>query len=674
MPGWKRRSSAFLIDFVLLSLLWGIIDQSIIAPGPEVVMSAAKVVVFCLYFALTEGLGGTRASPGKRLLGLAVVLRDGQTASTQVILGRAAILSLILVTDWVRVIWALDGELPLVAYALPEMIVAGLVAYNAWLGFRGHERLMLQDGLTGSQVVLTPVPVVTEETGPTPSAVRREWPSPALCLGLVAVFIAGGLAFTAAMGMRPLDRSHRYSLAFELEKTISSMADVRTRVDVTENLEVIGETRNRYLAISIWLPYRAWNPETLENIEVPYAAIAARAEDFDSMLLKPWTGIGTDYFDLTLSGETWVDLRSSAVQFNLGILYNNGQGVPQDYVEARKWFLKAAEQRHALAQFNLGVLYDFGQGGLQDYAEARKWYLKAAEQGDADAQYNLGVLYNNGQGVSQDYVEARKWYLKAAEQGHALAQYNFGVLYDTGQGGLQDYAEARKWYLKAADQGLASAQNNLGIMYDNGKGVALDDAEAAVWFRKAAEQGDADAQYGLGFAYLRGTGVEQNSAEAAHWWRAAAEQGDADAQYAYGYLYSRGEGVSLNLDNAVIWYQKAATQGYSWAEYALGSHYALALGVEWDPAQAAKWFQLVAREDNYAAAAESFARQAEKGEDDAQFFLGMMYQHGHGVPQDDAKALEWFQKAADQGYVVARIRLDQMNQSGQGVARDIDEP
>ena len=110
-----------------------------------------------------------------------------------------------------------------------------------------------------------------------------------------------------------------------------------------------------------------------------------------------------------------------------------------------------------------------------------------------------------------------------------------------------------------------------------------------------------------------------------------------------------------------MWYQKAAAQGYSWAEYALGSHYMLGLGVAQDRAEAAKWFQLVAGEDDYAAAAESFARQAENGEDDAQFFLGMMYHHGHGVPQDDAKALEWFQKAADQGYVVAHFTLGQMN-------------
>ena len=58
-----------------------------------------------------------------------------------------------------------------------------------------------------------------------------------------------------------------------------------------------------------------------------------------------------------------------------------------------------------------------GDGVPQDYKEAVKWYRLAAEQGYADAQYNLGLMYSNGEGVPQDYKEAVKWYRLAAEQG-----------------------------------------------------------------------------------------------------------------------------------------------------------------------------------------------------------------------------------------------------------------
>ena len=79
-----------------------------------------------------------------------------------------------------------------------------------------------------------------------------------------------------------------------------------------------------------------------------------------------------------------------------------------------KWYHKAAEQGEANAQYNLGVMYDKGQGVPQDYREAVKWYHKAAEQGDASAQSTLGGMYYFGQGVPQDFVQAHMWFNLAA--------------------------------------------------------------------------------------------------------------------------------------------------------------------------------------------------------------------------------------------------------------------
>ncbi|MEZ9417619.1 tetratricopeptide repeat protein, partial [Vibrio sp. 10N.286.49.E1] len=62
------------------------------------------------------------------------------------------------------------------------------------------------------------------------------------------------------------------------------------------------------------------------------------------------------------------------------------------------------------AQYNLGLSYERGVGVIQDYKEAVSWYRKAAEQGHALAQNNLGVMYEEGRGVSQDYKEAVSWY------------------------------------------------------------------------------------------------------------------------------------------------------------------------------------------------------------------------------------------------------------------------
>ncbi len=96
--------------------------------------------------------------------------------------------------------------------------------------------------------------------------------------------------------------------------------------------------------------------------------------------------------------------------------YNRG-----DYDTALKEWRPLAEQGFALSQFNLGVMYHQGHGVPQDYAEAMKWYRLAAEQGDADAQYNLGGMYAKGQGVAQNYIQAYMWETLAAAQGNENA-------------------------------------------------------------------------------------------------------------------------------------------------------------------------------------------------------------------------------------------------------------
>ena len=77
--------------------------------------------------------------------------------------------------------------------------------------------------------------------------------------------------------------------------------------------------------------------------------------------------------------ELW---QAEEAQFNVGLLYENGQGVPQDYVQARQWYAKAAAQGYAGAQINLGRLYEFGHGVTQDYVLAHKWYILGAANGD----------------------------------------------------------------------------------------------------------------------------------------------------------------------------------------------------------------------------------------------------------------------------------------------------
>ena len=124
-----------------------------------------------------------------------------------------------------------------------------------------------------------------------------------------------------------------------------------------------------------------------------------------------------------------------------------------DFATALREWTPLAVQGHADAQFNLGVMYYNGKGVPQDYKTAVKWYTLAAEQGDADAQFNLGLMYYNGLGVPQDYKTALNWYTLAAEQGVADAQYNLGWMYYKGQGVPQDYVYAHMWRNVVASNG-----------------------------------------------------------------------------------------------------------------------------------------------------------------------------------------------------------------------------
>jgi hypothetical protein len=125
---------------------------------------------------------------------------------------------------------------------------------------------------------------------------------------------------------------------------------------------------------------------------------------------------------------------------------------PDDAETARR-YRKAAERGDVLAQANLGVMYEEGLGVAQDYTEAVRWYQRAAERGYSPVQYNLGLMYSNGKGVAQDDAEAARWYRKAAERGHPVAQAKIGVMHFEGKGVTQDYTEAHMWLNLASWRG-----------------------------------------------------------------------------------------------------------------------------------------------------------------------------------------------------------------------------
>lgn len=208
----------------------------------------------------------------------------------------------------------------------------------------------------------------------------------------------------------------------------------------------------------------------------------------------------------------------AGAQFNLGLMYRKGDGVPKDATKAVEWYEKAATQNQADAQCDLGLMYSVGHGVPEDAVKAAEWYQKAAAQGNAEAQNSLSDIYLFGKGVPKDVIKSIEWRHKAAEQGNAFAQLFLGIAYYYGDQGVQkDLTKALEWYQKAAEHGNASAQVELAKIYRKGEGVPKDAAKAVEWYKKAAAQGHAEAQRDLGLMYFKGEGIPRNLELAYAW-------------------------------------------------------------------------------------------------------------------------------------------------------------
>ena len=148
-----------------------------------------------------------------------------------------------------------------------------------------------------------------------------------------------------------------------------------------------------------------------------------------------------------------------------------------DYKTALSHFKPLAEQGNASAQFGLGVMYDNGQGVPQDYKKAVYWWIKSAEQGHATAQFNLGNMYDNGRGVPQDYKKAVYWWIKSAEQGKAKAQYNLGNMYSHGRGVPKNYKLAYMWGSISAYNGYENARAGINLLEEKLSPSAIAEAQ-----------------------------------------------------------------------------------------------------------------------------------------------------------------------------------------------------
>ena len=382
-------------------------------------------------------------------------------------------------------------------------------------------------------------------------------------------------------------------------------------------------------------------------------------------------------------------------QFHLGAIYYSGDGVEQNYEEAAKWFTKSAQQGYSQAQYNLAAMYEDGEGVKQNIDEALKWYNKSAEQGNKDAiealkefgyeinnslkqdtdklyenriitlqdnedqgsmeesidLYNLGIQEYN----QKKFFKALNFFTKSAELGNSLAQYYLGRMYAEGQAVKQDFEEAKKWYKTSSLNGCEVAKKALKNIEINIKNNIPTIKQDKLTFQEDKNQGDVDL-YNLGLQDYK----QKRFFKALNSFTKSAELGNPLSQYYLGVMYSEGKAVKQDIEEAKKWFRKSSEQGNQDSLKALKK---LSTEIKKNPVTSEEQYQFASdyyKEKIYSEAFKWFTKSADQGNNNALYYLGIMYQKGEGVGKNFDEAKKYYKKSSLGGCLEAKTALEEL--------------
>ena len=413
--------------------------------------------------------------------------------------------------------------------------------------------------------------------------------------------------------------------------------------------------------------------------------------------------------DRAEAGEAWA-------QTFVGMLYERGVWVRQDFATAQLWYRKAAAQEFAPAEFRMAELFGYGRGVAVDREASRRWANRFLERqcetesraapAPTECDRLAGDPYDPqkaGPGVktlcmpmfAERAVSACRTALKSAPQSARLRGQLARALLHAG-----DLEGGRKEAEAAARAGSTPAMALLAAVHENGYGVPKNPAIALDWYRKAADRGDERAMnHALRLYSARGDKdtpelralqerlmeISRKRAEAslaAYSLEKLAESGDPAHQHN---LAARFENVPVgstpNYAEAAKWYRKAVAQGYGPSIYNLAQMHEKGLGVARDLGEAAVLYRKLAESapgearlrlamveaerEKYGEAHKWLNKAASDGDVRAMLELGIFHEQGRGVPRDLAKARQWFERAAPRShwaeFKVGALHLQERN-------------
>ena len=143
--------------------------------------------------------------------------------------------------------------------------------------------------------------------------------------------------------------------------------------------------------------------EMQQNQRIALAAQQTARVEIFSEIVNSLTESGVQYYaglspveefdpQLNVTHQLLWIFENDFLQYSLGLMYNNGLGVKQDYKESAKWYRRSVEQGHTEAQYNLGVMYGNGNGVKQDDVYAHMWFDIVASKGDENGALNRNMV------------------------------------------------------------------------------------------------------------------------------------------------------------------------------------------------------------------------------------------------------------------------------------------
>lgn len=253
----------------------------------------------------------------------------------------------------------------------------------------------------------------------------------------------------------------------------------------------------------------------------------------------------------------------------------------------------------------------------------------------------------------------------------------------------KESSKIRQKALKAAL--LGAAQNSpywlivAGEMYRYGVGTEKNEKKAFSYYEKAAALGDVDGIVKVGRAWMNGIGVPADYQKSLYYFERAAAQDNPEAMVLTAYQYENGKGVDVNFEKSLEWLARAERSCRRRLEGELSEKdrtYYESLLQDVDHkrmhCESAACVELVGREDcPMEERQRAFSRLSElaqeKGDWRAQVNMGVLYEEGTFVGQDERKALEYYLMAAGNGSTGAMNNIGNFYLHGKGVAKDYDK-